>query len=161
GGHGQGVERVRRRPAVLRWGRRPGHQRDEQGMTTRTGAPGVTTAVGQARHAPVAVRRRRARRLSVRLAYGLPAAAFLAVLSLYPLVVLVQMSVDQVTIANLKGYWPFAGFANFQHELADPAFRAVAAQTLAIVVAVLVLSLTVGFLIALVLHDNSRLNRIT
>ncbi len=104
---------------------------------------------------------RRRWRPSIRWAYGVPAAALLVVLSLYPLVVLVQMSLDDVTIANLRGYWPFAGLANFRAELSDPAFVAVAVQTLAVVVSVLVLSLTVGFLVALVLRDNSRLNRIT
>jgi multiple sugar transport system permease protein len=131
-------------------------------MTARTQAPEAATAAGRVGHAPPgAARRQRAARLSVRLIYGLPAAVLLVVLSLYPLVVLVQMSVDQVTIANLRGYWPFVGFANFRSELADPTFRAVAVQTLVIVVAVLVLSLTIGFLVALVLHDNSRLNRVT
>jgi multiple sugar transport system permease protein len=105
--------------------------------------------------------RRRRWRPQIRLVYGLPAAILLAALSLYPLIVLVQMSLDDVTIANLLGYWPFVGLRNFSDEFADPTFRAVAVQTLALVISVLVLSLTFGFLIALVLRENNRLNRIT
>jgi multiple sugar transport system permease protein len=102
------------------------------------------------------------RRIGIaRLAYCVPAAGLLVVLSLYPLMVLVQMSLDQVTISNLLGYWPYAGLGNFSHELSDPTFRVVAVQTLVLVASVLILALTLGFLFAMVLRENSRLNRVT
>jgi multiple sugar transport system permease protein len=97
----------------------------------------------------------------VRLGFSAPAAALLAVLSLYPLVVLVQMSVDDVTITNLLRYWPYVGFRNFQDQLTDPTFRTVAVQTLILVTAILILTLVLGFLLAMVLRENTRLNRIT
>jgi multiple sugar transport system permease protein len=87
--------------------------------------------------------------------------ALLAVLSLYPLIVLIQMSISNVTIANLLGYWPLVGLRNFRDQLTSSTFRTVAAQTLALVIAVLVLSLLFGFLAALVLRANTLFNRIT
>ena len=97
----------------------------------------------------------------VRLAFSAPAAVLLAVLSLYPLVVLVQMSVDNVTITNLLRYWHYVGLQNFRDELTDPTFRTVAVQTLILVTAILILTLVLGFLLAMVLRENTRLNRIT
>jgi len=147
-----------------------------------TASPGAAAALAHARQADVGrpadpgpaparpaaagpvPRRARRRWRGAALARALssvPAAALLAVLSLYPLLVLIQMSLSQVTISNLLGYWPFVGLRNFRDELTSPTFRAVAAQTFALVVAVLVLSLLFGFLAAMVLRENTLFNRIT
>jgi multiple sugar transport system permease protein len=131
--------------------------------TTEIGRPAVGRPAAPPPTGPFPQRQRRRLRQGwlVRSVSAVPAAALLAVLSLYPLIVLIQMSLSDVTISNLLGYWPSVGLRNFSDQLTSSTFRAVAVQTFALVIAVLVLSLLFGFLAAMVLRENTAFNRIT
>lgn len=89
--------------------------------------------------------------------YLLPAVAFAAVLSVYPLVQLARMAVSDVGPANLIGDWELVGAANFREVLADPGFWEAARATGVFTIVVLVANLTLGYLAATVLARQSRL----
>jgi multiple sugar transport system permease protein len=106
-------------------------------------------------------RRNRARRFLVAAGFGAPAAAILAILSLYPLVLLLRMSLSDVEVGNLLRTWPFVGLANFAEIFADPRFWSVSVQTLFFVGSVLVITMTIGTLFALALRRQTRFTRVT
>lgn len=95
------------------------------------------------------------------LALASPAIVLLAVLAVYPMVILVRLSLSDVGVDNLRGYWPFNGATNFAVILQDPEFRQVVAQTLVLVVGVMVLSLGIGFMVAMLLRHTTRLGFVT
>lgn len=89
--------------------------------------------------------------------YLLPAAAFAAALSVYPLLQLVQMSVSDVGPANLIGEWTLVGGANFAVVFADPLFWQAVRVTALFTGVVLVANLLVGYVAAVVLGSPGRL----
>lgn len=95
------------------------------------------------------------------LAFAAPAAILLGLLSLYPIVLLVRLSVSDVGAQELLGYWPFTGLDNFTAIFADPVFWTVATQTLIFVVAVLVATLVLGFIAAMLLRRTTRFHGTT
>lgn len=115
--------------------------------------------------APPARSRRRGRlarrRHVANLVFAAPAALLLAVLSVYPMWILVQMSISDVNITNILGYWPIVGLKNFRQIFADPVFRGVAGQTVVFVLVILVVTMVCGTLCALILKGNNRLARAT
>lgn len=94
------------------------------------------------------------------LAFILPAAAFLALTSLYPLLRLVQMSVSDVTPATLRdSFWTLVGWGNFLDIFRSPLFGAAVINTVIYTAIVLVFSLGVGFIFAVALSSFPRLGR--
>lgn len=103
----------------------------------------------------------RRHRLIANLIFTAPATILLGVLSVYPMWILVQMSISDVTISNILGYWPIIGLDNFRFIFADPVFRGVTVQTVFFVLIILVVTMVAGTLCALVLKSNNRLARVT
>lgn len=103
----------------------------------------------------------RRRRQIANLTFGAPAALLLAVLSVYPMWILVQMSISDVTIANILGYWPIIGLDNFRYIFNDGVFRGVALQTVVFVLVILIVTMVLGTLCALILKNNNTLARAT
>lgn len=132
-------------------------------MTQVSHAP--TAAPSSARETPGRTRHRRSRlgrRKSVaNLCFAAPAVIFLLLLSLYPMFILLQMSVSRVTIRNLLGYWPIVGAQNYRQVLTQSTFHAVALQTLLFVLGILVATVVLGFLIAMILRPNTRFTQAT
>ncbi|MFC4015584.1 carbohydrate ABC transporter permease [Nonomuraea purpurea] len=95
------------------------------------------------------------------MVFLLPGAAYLAVLSVYPLIDLFRTAFSDVTAANLLGERPFNGLANMWRVIEDPSFGSVVLQTLVVVAIVLVLGLAGGFAAALMLRPRTRLSSVT
>lgn len=91
----------------------------------------------------------------------LPGAAYLAVLSVYPLIDLFRTAFSDVSAANLLGDRPFNGLDNMWRVIEDPSFGHVVLQTLVIVAIVLVVGLAGGFAAALMLRPRTRLSSVT
>lgn len=132
---------------------------------TQLGAP-PRSATNVVEHAGTARRRHRRsardrRRVRANLMFAVPAVILLGTLSLYPMFILVQMSVSDVTIKTLLGHWSYVGLANFRNSVGQPTFHAVAVQTLVLVGAALVATLLFGFVAALILRPSNRLSRVT
>ncbi|MEV0288923.1 sugar ABC transporter permease [Kribbella sp. NPDC050820] len=104
---------------------------------------------------------RKQRRLAANIAFAAPAVAFLATFALYPLYVLVRLSVSDVKITNILGYWPAVGLRNFQEILNDPQFRSAVNQTLIFVAGVVTFTMTLSFVTAMLLRRSSRSIQIT
>ena len=92
-----------------------------------------------------------------RLAYVVPGAIFLAILSIYPLVQLVHMSVSTVTSANLHDAWPIVWFGNFVTDSQNPVFWQALGNTAIFVVVVTIASMIGGFAASVVLRGNGKL----
>lgn len=107
------------------------------------------------------VNRRRSGESVAHLVLALPSILLLTVLALYPMVILVQMSLSEVTASNLRGAWGFNGLANFVAIFQDPDFRQVLAQTLVLVLGVMIVSLGAGFIVAMLLRHSTRLGFVT
>ncbi|QCB94408.1 carbohydrate ABC transporter permease [Cellulomonas shaoxiangyii] len=91
-----------------------------------------------------APRPRRGRPRQTRMIFLLPAAVFLAVLSIYPLVTLVRMAVSEVTAATLNADWAFTGLENLASGFASGETTAALTRTLVFVVVVTVLGMGLG-----------------
>ncbi len=85
------------------------------------------------------------------LLYVLPAAVFLAVFAVYPLVQLLRMSVSGVRVSNLSGDWPFVGLQNVIQNFGDGAFGSVIVNTIVFVAIVTVIGLVGGLAAAILL----------
>lgn len=124
---------------------------------------------GRPAPAPVDARRPRRprrspkrRRNTVRMLVFLsPAVAFLLAASLYPLTVLVRMSVSRVGVVNFLDAWPLVGLQNFRTLFASGQFTHAALITAQFLAVMLIATIIVGLLIALVLKFDSRLTRFT
>lgn len=100
---------------------------------------------------------RRGVRSHARLVYALPAAILLGLLSAYPLIQLVRMSVSNVTSDTLQKAWPFVGLRNFRSEFHSAVFWQSFHNTLVFVAVVSVLSIFGGFCAAVALRGGGRL----
>ena len=126
---------------------------------------GAASAPPAAGRQPVS-RRRAARRSTIARAgvnavFSAPAFVLLAVLSLYPMYILIRMAFSQVDAQDLLGAWPLNGLTNFVVVFSDPAFLAVTLQTLVFVAGVMVFTLVVGFVVAMLLRPATRLTGAT
>lgn len=83
-----------------------------------------------------------------------PGVILLTVMSLYPMVILVQMSLSDVGISNVLKSWSFIGLQNFADIFASATFRSVATQTVMFVFVVLLATMGAGFVVALVLRSS-------
>ncbi|MCL2464065.1 MAG: sugar ABC transporter permease [Micrococcales bacterium] len=82
-------------------------------------------------------------------------------MSVYPMVVLVQMSLSDVTLSDILTSWPWNAFANFRYIFDSSTFQEVAAQTVIFVVVVLVATMLAGFIVALVLRSPRGFSLVT
>jgi len=92
----------------------------------------------------------------VRLAFLLPAAVFLALFSIYPLVQLVRMSVSAVTSATLGADWVFTGLENFRASFVTGDGADALRRTAVFVVVVTVLGMVGGLAAAIALRTSGR-----
>lgn len=91
---------------------------------------------------------------AVRLPYILPAAIFLAVLSAYPLVQLVRMSVSAVTSRTLRDPWEFVGWDNFIRGFESGDTAAALLRTFLFVAIVFTIGMAGGLAAALALRGR-------
>jgi multiple sugar transport system permease protein len=99
-------------------------------------------------------RRVAARRWGVNLLFAAPGVVLIAVMSLYPMGVLVRMAFSQVGIANFLGEWPAAGFDNFVTVFSAKDFRSVTLQTVGFVGGTVSIGMTLGLFVALALRRS-------
>jgi multiple sugar transport system permease protein len=105
------------------------------------------------------LRRRRAPS-GANVAFALPAAAFMAALSVYPLYSLGRMSLSAVSFDNILGHWRFTGLANVRALFGEDGFSGVLQHTGLFVLIVVVGSLVGGMIAALLIARRSRPTRI-
>lgn len=114
---------------------------------------------------PASRRRRRGRagRAATTPSVGflVPALLFIAGMGLYPLYVLLVMSVSEVKPATLLRDWPFVGLDNFREVVASADFAPVVWNTLIFVAVVLVVGQGVGLVAAISMYRTRLLGRIT
>lgn len=85
---------------------------------------------------------------------------FVAVMSLYPMVRLVQMSISSVRPQNLTGEWPLNGFENFTALAASDEFRQSLVTTFIFTGVMLTAVLILGFIAAVWLTSTSLASRV-
>lgn len=86
-----------------------------------------------------------------------PAVVLLVAFALYPLIVLLRMSVSDVGPTNIVGVWHLVGLDNYLAVLSDVGTWLAALRTLAVAGVLLVSNLVLGFLAASVLSVRGRL----
>lgn len=132
-------------------------------MTTADGAPGsVAAGPASARSQPTGRaaqarpgRPQTGRRELRRLLYALPAFAFLLLFFVYPLYLMVDLSLHEVSIGTVAvGDNPGVGLDNYRTVLDDDAFRAAVPRTLLFLVATVVGQLVLGLGVALLLLER-------
>ncbi len=96
-----------------------------------------------------------------RTLFAAPGFILLAIMSLYPMVLLVQMSVSDVTIRNILGTWQFVGALNFITVMSSLTFQAVVVQTLLFVMLVLVATMLAGLIVAVLLRPSGGFSLVT
>jgi multiple sugar transport system permease protein len=89
--------------------------------------------------------------------FAVPALVLLVLVSFYPLVVSVWMSLSDVNIGTINGQWDFVGLRNYFAVFESPVFLAVLAQTVAYVVLVVSVGLIGGLVVAVILKRGTRL----
>lgn len=117
-------------------------------LAPSVGAPGATGT--RTTHRPA--RRRRPRQ--VRLLFMLPAAIFLGLLSFYPLLQLLRMSVSAVNAASLNTTWAFVGLDNFAKGFSSGESGAALQRTLVFVLVVTLLGMGIGLAGAIALRTR-------
>jgi ABC-type sugar transport system permease subunit len=80
--------------------------------------------------------------------------------AVYPLFVLVRMSLSDVGPTNIVGQWDFLGLANFQSVLAEPELWFSVLRTLVVAVVLLASNLVLGFFAASVLSVAGRVTEV-
>ncbi len=103
--------------------------------------------------------RRRGRRMSqrqVRLLFLAPAAIFLVLFSLFPLVQLLRMSVSEVTARTLNAEWVFTGLENFRRSFDGGEGTDALLRTGIFVLVVTLLGMLLGLAAAIALRTRGR-----
>ncbi|WJL94720.1 sugar ABC transporter permease [Microbacterium sp. ET2] len=90
------------------------------------------------------------------LFFILPAALFLLVFAVYPVVQLVRMSLSDVRVDNLGADWQFVGLENVIRNFGDGAFGGVIINTVVFVAIVTVLGLVGGLAAAILLAPTGK-----
>lgn len=90
------------------------------------------------------------------LTFALPAALFLAIFSLFPLIQLLRMSVSEVSVSTLNDSWEFTGTENLQNNLSGDAFGDATINTVIFVSIVTLLGLGIGLAAAILLAKSGR-----
>ena len=104
---------------------------------------------------------RRFRILGVNVVFVGPGIILLGIMSLYPIYMLVRMSLSNVDISNIIGIWPFVGLQNFETLFKSHAFQSVAVQTVFFMVFVLVATMLAGFIVAVALRPSRGFSLVT
>lgn len=86
----------------------------------------------------------------------IPAVGLLAGFAVYPLFVLLRMSLSDVGPTNIIGEWPFVGFDNFRAAFSDDELWAAAMRTLVVAAVLLASNFVVGFVVASILSVGGR-----
>ncbi len=120
----------------------------------RTRAP--SGAVAAPPSPPVRRRRHATARQRQQLLFLLPAALFLAVFSMFPLLQLGRMSVSRVGVDTLGGEWEFVGLANVIQNFGAGAFGGVVLNTVVFVGIVTTIGLLGGLAAAILLAKSGR-----
>lgn len=94
------------------------------------------------------------------VAFLVPAALLLLAFALWPLVVLVRMSLSDVGPTNIVGTWPSVGLANYADLLGEPELWAAVVRTATVCAVLLLSNLVLGLLVASVLREEGRLNAV-
>jgi multiple sugar transport system permease protein len=118
-------------------------------------APAVAPTAASADRPARQGRRPRSGR-QVRLAFLVPAAVFLAMFSVYPLIQLVRMSVSAVSSATLGSEWLFTGLENFRASFVTGDGADALRRTAVFVVIVTVLGMVGGLAGAIALRTAGR-----
>lgn len=87
-----------------------------------------------------------------RTGFALPTLAFLVALSIYPIYVLVQMSVSEVSSGTVNQAWPFVGLSNYQALWDGPDLGGVALRTFLFVGVVTVIGVVGGLGVSFVVR---------
>lgn len=112
------------------------------------GAASLRSAVGSGQH----------KRKTQLWLYLVPAAIYLAALSVFPLVQLVRMSLSDVQVANLHGDWGFVGLANFAEGFASGELTGSLMRTLVFVAIVTVIAMVGGVSAAIAMRSPGKWN---
>ncbi|MBO9567980.1 MAG: sugar ABC transporter permease [Cellulomonas iranensis] len=115
----------------------------------------LAPAAGRAVTRPAPGPRRRPPR-QTRMLFLLPAAVFLGLLSIYPLVTLLRMAVSKVTAATLNADWAFTGLENLRAGFESGDTTAALWRTAVFVVVVTVLGMGLGLGGAIALRTSGR-----
>lgn len=94
----------------------------------------------------------------VNLSFGVPAAVLILLLLLYPVYVLLRMSVSEVKLRNILGEWPIVGASNYVDLINDDVFRHVSLQTVAFLIATVTVTMVASFVIGLALTPQTKLS---
>ena len=100
----------------------------------------------------VAPRRRRGPRGRSRFAFAAPGIAVLAVFSIYPIYLLLKMSVSEVSTGTLNQAWPFVGLQNYASLFQGPSVAPAALDTALFVAIVTLIGIIGGLGVAMVLE---------
>lgn len=111
---------------------------------------------------PPAARRPTARRLFGRnpTFFLLPAILVLLAMAVYPLIVLVRMSLSDVGPTNIIGVWDFVGIQNFIAVLSKPDIWQALVRTIIVAVVLVASNLVLGFLAASILAVKGKITNI-
>ena len=120
------------------------------------------TAMARTRAGRLSSQRPARRRQPVHIpaAYLLPAVVLLAGFAVYPMIVLVRMSLSDVGPSNIIGDWAFVGLQNFVEVLSGTEVWQSALRTALVAAVLLCSNLVIGFLAASVLAVEGRLTNI-
>jgi multiple sugar transport system permease protein len=91
-----------------------------------------------------------------RYATLIPAVVLLVLLTLYPAINLLLMSVSSITFSHGEQHWTFTGIDNFRHLLGDWLFVVTLRNTLIFVVVSVVVELVLGFALAVIVSGVPR-----
>ncbi|MGI8417273.1 MAG: carbohydrate ABC transporter permease [Nakamurella sp.] len=92
--------------------------------------------------------------------FVLPAVILLLAFAVYPLIVLVRMSLSDVGPSNIIGIWHFVGIDNFRAVLGDAEIWHSILRTLGVSLVLLVSNLVLGFLAASILSTRGKVTNI-
>ncbi len=84
----------------------------------------------------------------------LPAALVLFLVTVFPALYALNISLRQVVSRNLRGDWPWVGLENYRQVLSDPVAWGSIGRTVEFVLLVILIELVLGFLLALFLTND-------
>jgi multiple sugar transport system permease protein len=99
------------------------------------------------------VRRRRAFKMLGPYLFLLPAALFLILFLVYPVITMIVYSFEQVNVGSLlTGITPFVGLDNYHTVISDPSFRSSLVVSLVFTISSLIFQYIIGFAMALLFN---------
>jgi multiple sugar transport system permease protein len=112
------------------------------------------TPTDRSRGLRVLPKRRRGLRGRSRFVFAAPGIALLAIFSIYPIYLLLKMSISEVTTGTLNQAWPTVGFQNFAALLAGTDVVPAATNTVVFVIIVTVVGVIGGLGVAIVVRSS-------